>query len=60
MKKFDYSNDGLYFVTICTKNHLNYFWAAPTISTVVQQMNGYVSKKTGFSVWQKLFNGHII
>lgn len=33
---------------------------APTISTVVQQMKGYVSKKLGKSVWQKLFHDHVI
>ena len=33
---------------------------APTISTVVQQMKGYVSKKLGESVWQKLFHDHVI
>ena len=33
---------------------------APTISTVIQQMKGYVTKKIGFSIWQKLFHDHII
>ena len=33
---------------------------APTVSTVVQQMKGAVSKKLGCSVWQKLFNDHVI
>ena len=33
---------------------------APTISTVIAQMKGYVSKKIGFPVWQKLFYDHII
>ena len=34
--------------------------AAPTISRVVQQMKGYVTKRIGTSVWQKLFYDHII
>lgn len=34
--------------------------AAPTISTVVNQMKGIVSKKAGFSVWQKGFYDHVI
>ncbi len=34
--------------------------AAPTISTVINQMKGFVSKQAGFSVWQKLFYDHII
>ncbi len=34
--------------------------AAPTISTVVNQTKGIVSKKAGFSVWQKGFYDHVI
>ena len=33
---------------------------APTISDVVQQMKGYVTKQIGKSVWQKLFHDHVI
>ena len=33
---------------------------APTIATVINQMKGYVSKQIGYSIWQKLFNDHII
>ena len=33
---------------------------APSISTVVQQLKGVVTKQIGFSVWQKLFHDHII
>ena len=34
--------------------------AAPTISTVVNQMKGAVSKEIGHSVWQKGFHDHVI
>ena len=34
--------------------------AAPTISNVINQTKGAVSKKAGFSVWQKGFYDHII
>ena len=34
--------------------------AAPTISTVINQTKGTVSKKAGFSVWQKGFYDHVI
>ncbi len=34
--------------------------AAPTISTVISQTKGVVSKKAGFSVWQKGFYDHVI
>jgi len=33
---------------------------APTISTVINQFKGYVSKQIGFSLWQKSFHDHII
>lgn len=33
---------------------------APTISTVIQQMKGAVTKKIGHSIWQKLFHDHVI
>ena len=34
--------------------------AAPTISTVINQAKGAISKKAGFSVWQKGFYDHVI
>ena len=33
---------------------------APTISRIVQQFKGSVSKQTGFSIWQKGYIDHII
>ena len=33
---------------------------APTIQWVVNQMKGIVSKKAGFSVWQKGFYDHVV
>jgi len=33
---------------------------APTLSTVINQCKGYISKQAGFSLWQKLFHDHII
>ena len=34
--------------------------AAPTISRIINQIKGVVSKKAGFSVWQKGFYDHVI
>ena len=34
--------------------------AAPTISMVINQTKGVISKKAGFSVWQKGFYDHVI
>lgn len=33
---------------------------APTMSTVIQQMKGSVSKQIGFSIWQKGFYDHVV
>lgn len=33
---------------------------APTISHIIQQYKGYVTKKIGFPIWQKLFYDHIV
>lgn len=33
---------------------------APTLSRIIQQFKGVVSKKVGFSLWQKSFHDHII
>ena len=33
---------------------------SPSVSVVVQQMKGYVTKQLGYSVWQKLFHDHVI
>ena len=33
---------------------------APTIQWVVNQMKGFVSKRAGFSVWQKGFHDHVV
>lgn len=33
---------------------------APTISTVIQQMKGVVTKQIGRNIWQKSFHDHII
>ena len=33
---------------------------APTVSRVVQQLKGYITKRIGHSIWQKLFVDHII
>ena len=33
---------------------------APTISAVVQQMKGFITKQIGKQIWQKLFHDHVI
>ena len=119
LKDYDYSQNGAYYITICTKDKQKMLWEqtvgariarppltsvgktvenaisgisihypmievdkyvvmpnhihmilliddngralrAPTISTVINQMKGYVTKQIGCSIWQKLFHDHII
>lgn len=122
LQGYDYSSNGAYFVTFCTKNKKNIFWKrrgahcapddkalplseagitadeaireipkkypmisvenhivmpnhihllllihndgstmrSPTVSTVVNQLKGIVTKKLGVSVWQRSFHDHII
>ena len=33
---------------------------APTMSRVVQQLKGYITKRIGRSIWQKRFVDHVI
>ena len=33
---------------------------APTVSVVIQQLKGVVTKQIGHSIWQKLFHDHVI
>lgn len=123
LKDYDYSNSGVYFITVCVKDRKTLLWnnvgatngrqteprlsvcgkivdeairkipihyskikidnyvimpnhihlllsieddisgrplVAPTISVVINQMKGYVSKQIGYSLWQKSFIDHII
>lgn len=33
---------------------------AATVSKIVQQFKGYITKQIGYSIWQKSFNDHVI
>jgi REP element-mobilizing transposase RayT len=33
---------------------------APTVSRAIKQFKGSISKKIGFSIWQRSFHDHII
>ena len=132
LTNYDYSSNGLYFITVCTRNRIHYFSeitedpsfvgadiirpiikminighildfsindiknhygnvsvvkycimpdhvhliisimndiyaendgriiSAPTVSTIIGSLKRFVSKKLGFSIWQKSFHDHII
>ncbi len=36
LKEYDYSEDGAYFVTICTKEKVRYFDMSPALKNIVQ------------------------
>lgn len=61
---YDYSQNGCYFVTICTKNRCPLFWVTTInphcVGADIGQLKRYVSKKIGFSIWQKSYHDHII
>lgn len=67
----DYSMNGAYFITICTKDRFPYLSeiieapenagaAAPTLSTIIGSMKRYVSRQNEYPIWQKSFYDHII
>lgn len=105
LKEYDYSENGCYFITICTKDRKNIFWETNdikyvgeacsrpcgadsynfsennvgaacscsqgadsfnltennvSISRVIKQFKMAVSKKIGYSIWQKLFYDNIL
>ena len=46
-------------LTVCSDDHGRPM-VAPTMSRVVQQLKGYITKRIGHSIWQKLFFDHVI
>ena len=44
-------------------NSFKFSWrskTAPTISRIIQQFKGSITRQVGFPIWQKLFYDHII
>ena len=52
--------DHIHLLLIIRTDGLGRPMVAPTMSRVVQQLKGYVTKRIGHSIWQKLFFDHII
>ena len=52
--------DHIHLLLIIRADELGRPMVAPTMSRVVQQLKGYVTKRIGHSIWQKLFFDHII
>ena len=50
----------IHMILILHKDNSGRAMRAPTISTIINQMKGYVTKQIGFSIWQKLFYEEII
>ena len=69
IEDYDYSTPGAYFITICATNREKIFWSdrrdelcssacAPTISRVIKQFKGSITKQVGRTIWQKSFYDH--
>ena len=63
LENYDYSSNGLYFITICTKNK------EPILSKIVgddgshlpvRSLKTMVTREIGFSIWQRSYNDEII
>ena len=52
--------DHIHLLLIIRADEFGRPMVAPTVSRVVQQLKGYVTKRIGKSIWQKLFFDHII
>ena len=52
--------DHIHLILIIRADEYGRPMVAPTISRVVQQLKGYITKRIGRSIWQKLFVDHVI
>ena len=48
----------IHMIITNTNNERTQF--APTISRIIKQMKGIITKEIGYSIWQKSFHDHII
>lgn len=67
LEGYDYSANGLYFVTICVTEKYQVLWEnvganseTPTLSRVIKHFKEAVTKELGYSIWQKSFYDTII
>ncbi len=47
-------------ILLAIENNRRAMHAPTSISKIIQQYKGFVTKKLGFSPWQKLFYDHIV
>jgi len=63
-----YYSNVLIDCSVIMPNHIHFIliinsgrpMGAPTVSGMINQFKGYVTKQIGYSIWQKLFYEHII
>ena len=56
---YDYSTDGINFVTVCT--HAKQKILCDIVGAqIIRQFKGKVTKQLGTSIWQKSFHDHVI
>ena len=52
--------DHIHLILIIRADEYGRPMVAPTIPRVMKQLKGYVTKRIGFSVWQKLYFDHVV
>ena len=52
--------DHIHMIIILTESTGEDTQATPTISRIINQFKGSITKKLGFSIWQKLFHDRVI
>ena len=60
LSDYDYSKNGLYFITICTKNRECIFGEIKNHEMILSEIGQIVNKQIGFSPWQRNYYEHII
>ena len=55
---YDTSQNGAYFITVCVQDRAEILWKS--VSRVIKQWKGAITKQAGTSIWQKSFHDHII
>lgn len=60
LEKYVVMPDHIHLLVTVTSDKNGRPMGSPTIPNMVNQLKGYVTKRIGFSVWQKLYYDHVI
>lgn len=59
LKNYNYSQNGAYFLTICTKDR-KMLLASADIPALVSVFKRFVNRKIGQNIWQRSYYDHVI